>query len=462
MRLIRLGWWFGVLALAASGHAQVWEKLMLPGLTYRMEVDSGTPRVIHALRFSPGSPVAAKPALARGSVFTVDPARSRATVSEIVMDEGAIAGINADFFPFTGDPLGLMVRDGELLSAPFQNRSVFAWGDDYARIAKATFRASVSGSGTAIGLDGFNEECSGNKAILNSERAGLARMRAGGVAAIVRVTRGALQPSGRLEAEVVRLATELAIPVAPGTAVLAATGSRANVVSSLRPGQTLTIEWETGGFDWNRARHAVGGGPNLVTNGAISLDWSYQAFNEPFAMTRHPRTAVGFTREGDVWFLAIDGRQSVSAGATLEETARIMIRLGCVDAMNLDGGGSTALNLWGTTLNRPSDGTERAVANGIVFLSLIQSNMGSNGDGAPAGYRIRAPQKLEMGQEATLDLIGPDGLPARGVEVVWSATGSAWIDQSGLLRPLSEGECKVKAWWRGSTFEAVVPIVAKP
>ena len=75
-----------------------------------------------------------------------------------------------------------------------------------------------------------------------------------------------------------------------------------------------------------------------------------------FVAARHPRTAVGRTAEGDVWLVAVDGRSPVSVGASLPELAAIMRRLGCVEAMNLDGGGSTTLAAMGLTVNRPSDG----------------------------------------------------------------------------------------------------------
>ena len=67
-------------------HAQIWEKFLFPGLTYRMEVDLSIPRVIQAIRYSAQSEcITARPELAKGKVFTQDIKDSRATISEAVI-----------------------------------------------------------------------------------------------------------------------------------------------------------------------------------------------------------------------------------------------------------------------------------------------------------------------------------------------------------------------------------------
>src|SRR5579862_9575548 len=93
-----------LLAVGCICCAQVWEKPIAPGLVYRMEIDSAIPRVIHALRFSPGSPTKAMTDLAGRTVFEETPTKGCETLSQMVAEQGAIAGINANFFPYTGDP----------------------------------------------------------------------------------------------------------------------------------------------------------------------------------------------------------------------------------------------------------------------------------------------------------------------------------------------------------------------
>lgn len=454
-----------ILVLAASlgtlsiAFGQVWEKFLMPGLTYRMEVDSGTPRIVHALRFSADSPwIQGRPELAQGVILADDPTRGRSTVSEMVSQTGAIAGINGDFFPFTGDPLGLMVREGELLSIPPGNRAAFAWGPSAIGMAVPSFRGSLSVGDIRSSIDGFNEECGPEKVVLNTDRVGLAKLKGAGKIVTLKIVSGVWTPSGSVEAEVVSVTSDSAIKVDPGNAALVASGARARIFDGLQVGLRIRMDWQTSGLDWGRLRNAIGGGPMLVQNGQILVDWAEEGFNEAFALKRHPRTAVGRTKAGDIWFVAIDGRQAASDGATLEETARIMLRLGCVDAMNLDGGGSTTFNLWGLTLNRPSDGKERPVANGVMFVR--QEPEGSSGAtvSQPIGVRIKAPEVLPVDQTAALKLIGPDGKPLRNSEAIWSASGDAWIDQGGMLHPIKLGSATVSVWFRGTLISAAVQI----
>lgn len=115
---------------------------------------------------------------------------------------------------------------------------------------------------------------------------------------------------------------------------------------------------------------AVGASHVILKGGAIDN----LATSTEFSYTRHPRTAAGVTADGTVVLIVVDGRQpSVSNGASLADLAYIMASLGCVDAVNLDGGGSSTFilkNEKGTlvTENSPSGGTLRAVANGLMVV----------------------------------------------------------------------------------------------
>ena len=83
---------------------------------------------------------------------------------------------------------------------------------------------------------------------------------------------------------------------------------------------------------------------------------------------RHPRTALGWNREA-LFLVVVDGRQiDVSVGMTFPELADYMLKLGCDEAMNLDGGGSTTLWYFGSVKNSPSEGQERPAANALVVL----------------------------------------------------------------------------------------------
>ena len=119
-------------------------------------------------------------------------------------------------------------------------------------------------------------------------------------------------------------------------------------------------------------REGLAAGPRLLREGVVAAD--------PANTTRHPRTALGVSAQGDtVWLVVTDGRQAgYSEGATLGEMADLLKSLGAENAINLDGGGSSALvfndpNTGLRTLNRPIQGgvpgKERPVATHIgVFV----------------------------------------------------------------------------------------------
>ncbi|MGI6074598.1 MAG: phosphodiester glycosidase family protein [Fermentimonas sp.] len=122
-------------------------------------------------------------------------------------------------------------------------------------------------------------------------------------------------------------------------------------------------EWED-----VKAETLLTSGPRLITDGVILIQE-----NNPFNNNRHPRTAVGLTKDNHLIMVVVDGRSSESYGMTTGELAEVMYSLGCVDAMNLDGGGSSTAWIKGKgVVNHPSDNKlfdnngERGVANAII------------------------------------------------------------------------------------------------
>lgn len=141
------------------------------------------------------------------------------------------------------------------------------------------------------------------------------------------------------------------------------------------PSQTFPAQSQI----WN-AYSAVGGAPVLLRNGKFVFDFSttstgkymtnYELLQTDIfsASARPPRTLIGSTADNKVVLFVCDGRQSHSDGATLIELAQIMKGIGCVNVLNLDGGGSSAIIAGGQLLNKPSDGTERPVASVVAFV----------------------------------------------------------------------------------------------
>src|SRR5688500_9030837 len=112
-----------------------------------------------------------------------------------------------------------------------------------------------------------------------------------------------------------------------------------------------------------------GGIPQLIKNGNIEITWEQEKSSKAFVETRHPRTAVAKLKDGKFLMITVDGRSERSAGIGLQHLAEILLELGAADAMNLDGGGSTAMYLDGKIVNQPSDKEgERKVGDAILVF----------------------------------------------------------------------------------------------
>ncbi|MHB8636106.1 MAG: phosphodiester glycosidase family protein [Fimbriimonadaceae bacterium] len=444
-----------------------WEKRLAPGLVYRMEWNPKLPRIVDALRVSLGAKaIHATTELAGGTVFEAGPAKGCDTVSHMVQANGAIAGINGDFFPYTGDPLGLMVREGELVSAPYQTtldpaarRAALGWGDGVSALGLSDMTLTiVPETGGVIAAEGLDEDGGPDRVTVDFPAVGLALAKAPNAFVILNVPDARLTPNTDITGTVQAVGADLTSrAVEPGTVLLLATGKAAAKFVGIQAGETVKIHERVTGFDFTRVKNVIGGGPILLKDGKVVIDYALERFKKAFAEDRHPRTIIGRTKSGDLWLVAIDGRSAISVGATLLEAAHIMQRLGCVDAVNLDGGASTTFDLFGTTVNRPSDGVERPVACSVLIKAkrveptkdaLFLSRL-------PAGARPNAANHLSVLEG------GPESKRrVANTEVIWTCSGAAWIDQGGNLHPRSTGVAHVVALTRGLTLSADYKVVA--
>jgi exopolysaccharide biosynthesis protein len=145
------------------------------------------------------------------------------------------------------------------------------------------------------------------------------------------------------------------------------------------PQPSLSNTFPAASATWN-AYSAIGGAPVLLKDGKLVFDFStttsgkyrtnYELLQTDIFSTsaRPPRTVIGSTADNKIILFVCDGRQAHSDGATLVELAQILKGLGCVNALNLDGGGSSAIIAGNSLLNKPSDGSERAVPSVVGFV----------------------------------------------------------------------------------------------
>lgn len=109
-------------------------------------------------------------------------------------------------------------------------------------------------------------------------------------------------------------------------------------------------------WKWWRMETAIGGGPMLVQDGVVYITYKEEQMFLNGEYDKHPRTAMGYTYDNKLIILCIQGRfPGTAEGATLQEEAKILVDLGCEEALNLDGGGSSCMLVNGKETIKPSD-----------------------------------------------------------------------------------------------------------
>ncbi len=196
----------------------------------------------------------------------------------------------------------------------------------------------------------------------------------------------------------------------------------------------------------SQIQEGIGGfGTRLVQNGKICIDRTDSYFSD-----RAPRTAVGITKTGKVVFMVLDGRQEPrSCGGSMEEIAQIMLEAGCVEAVNLDGGGSTTFvsRQEGSeelaVLNSPSDGGARSVSTSLMIVSTAPSST--------AFDHARLDTEFDYATVGTPVQITPVGISATGniAEIpegcTWAVSNSRWgtVTEDGVFTGLRNGSVDV-------------------
>jgi len=317
----------------------------------RQFIGSKGPARGFVIRFHPATTSwTLRPALAGPTIM------QRRTVSRIAAQNGAYAAVNGGFFAAQGPPLGLLVMDGEWIKAPLYSRAVLGLtrSGTY-QIANVDFDGRVEFEGLGmLPLDRLNEgHVNDNAVIAYTPRWGPV------VVGAPDKTRVAVSADGLVSAI---YPPNTDAPMPKGGFVLSGNGQRAATLAGIAQGTKAKLRLETTPR-WPDLWQALGGGPVLVDGGRVAVNGSAERFRSDVVVGCRPRSAVGLTSKGEVVLVAVE-----EPGMTLRELAGVLVKLGVVRAMNLDGGGSTAMVVNGRLLNVPGDGCERSVSNALLVV----------------------------------------------------------------------------------------------
>ncbi|MCW5961491.1 MAG: phosphodiester glycosidase family protein [Pyrinomonadaceae bacterium] len=308
-------------------------------------------------------------------VHAMDAAIGTETVSSIANRYGAVAAINAGFFRldrsiFAGDSVGVLMIDNRFLSESANKRvalEIINLKDKtltFIEKVDATAKIYIKKDSISAGI---NRERKDDDIVIFTDRFNSTTLtNPDGVEFVVRRNkiRQIFDKQGSIE-----------IP-SDGFVISASGKRREELLRLLKIGMKVSHGYansvalnssESNMF--GASEDAIGGVPQLIKNGKIDITWEEEKTTKAFVETRHPRTAVAKLKDGKFLMITVDGRSDASAGIGLEDLANLLLEFGAVDAMNLDGGGSTTMYLEGKIVNQPSDKEgERKVSDAILVF----------------------------------------------------------------------------------------------
>lgn len=277
---------------------------------------------------------------------------NKRTVRNIAQRTNSIVAINGGFFkPQTGVPLGTLMIDKKIYTGPIYDRVALGIFNDGYDVGRVQLDGKIIGNNQEIKIDNINQPRMLSSYIL-------AYTRDWGKYAPVSPQYGVqLQIVGNK----ITAASANPLSIPENGYVLVGPKSK---LGKLFGADYVDVEIKTNP-KWENVQHIISGGPYLLKDNQIFIDMTAQKLQSIGG--RNPRTAIGYTEDNNLVLVAVDGREGSSVGLTLVELAKLMKTLGCTNAINLDGGGSTVMYIKGQIVNHPHQPGGIALSNALVI-----------------------------------------------------------------------------------------------
>lgn len=283
---------------------------------------------------------------------------SRRTITTIAKNTDSIVALNGTFFkPQTGVPLGTLMIDGKLYTGPVFDRVAMGITDNGFEMGRVQMNSSLKVAEKTIKIDNINQpRMLSTHVLAYTSEWGKIAPTSPKYGMQVAIKEGKVL---KVSANPLNIPENGYVLVGPQNVLKAVYGQeKAELNFGITP-------------EWKNVNHIISGGPYLVKNGETYVDMTAQKLGSIGG--KNPRSAIGYTADGNLIMVAVDGREGSSVGMTLMQLANFMKKAGCINAMNLDGGGSTVMYVNGQVVNNPTFKGGIAISNALV-LSKKTSN----------------------------------------------------------------------------------------
>lgn len=284
--------------------------------------------------------------------------QSRRTITTIAKNNNAVVALNGTYFkPQTGVPLGTLMINKKMYTGPIYDRVAMGIFDNGFDIARVQLNASVSGSGKIIPVNNINQpRMLSTYVLVYTSEWGKYSPYAPKYGMGLQVVEGKITKASANPIEIPQNGYVISGPKSVLQPLL--DKKDAELIINTNP-------------EWKNVKHIISGGPYLVRNSEVFVDMTAQKLGAIGG--RNPRSAIGYTADNNLILVAVDGREGSSIGMTLMELASFMQSIGCTNAMNLDGGGSTVMYVNGQVVNKPQMKGGIPLSNAIVLSRTPKS-----------------------------------------------------------------------------------------